>query len=113
MKAPNWFSDTRFAAYAYRVFFNFLENYGIVRGVLEAGFKGGDLTPAGIRRAAANVTVESDGLMGARELGQNRADIEGTVNKPDASVASGTSSLAVKYAGPTAKAYDWEQGPSS
>jgi ABC-type branched-subunit amino acid transport system substrate-binding protein len=84
-----------------------------LRGVLEAGFKGGDLTPAGIRRAAANVTVESDGMMGARELGQNRADIEGTVNKPDASVASGTSSLAVKYAGPTAKAYDWEQGPCS
>ena len=84
-----------------------------LRGVLEAALKGGDLTPAGIRRAAANVTVESDGMMASRELGQNRADIEGTVNKPDASVASGSSSVAVRYAGPTAKAYDWEQGPCS
>ena len=35
MKSPKWFSDTRFAAYAYRVFHNFLDDYQTVRGVLE------------------------------------------------------------------------------
>jgi ABC-type branched-subunit amino acid transport system substrate-binding protein len=35
-------------------------------GVLEAAVKGGDLTRAGIRRAAANVTVDSDGMFPSR-----------------------------------------------
>ena len=47
-----------------------------LKGVLEAAIKGGDLTRAGIRRAAANVDVESDGMMLTRELGQDRADKE-------------------------------------
>ena len=34
-----------------------------LKGVLEAAIKGGDLTRAGIRRAAANVCVDSDGMM--------------------------------------------------
>ena len=42
LKAPKWFSDTRFAAYAYRVFYHFLENYGILRGVLETTAAGDD-----------------------------------------------------------------------
>ncbi len=35
MKAPLWFSDTRFAAFAHMVFNNFINNYEIVRRVLE------------------------------------------------------------------------------
>ena len=37
LKAPQWFSDTRFAAYAYTVFnnLNFMMNYKVVRSVLE------------------------------------------------------------------------------
>ena len=35
MKAPLWFSETRFAAYAHLVFRNFTDNYAIVRSVLE------------------------------------------------------------------------------
>ena len=34
-KAPLWFSETRFAAYAHLVFKNFIENYQVVRQVLE------------------------------------------------------------------------------
>ena len=45
-----------------------------LKGVLEAAYKGGDISRAGIRRAAANVTVESDGMFPARTLGQDRAD---------------------------------------
>lgn len=33
-KAPQWFSDTRFAAYAHGVFRNFIDNYQVVRQVL-------------------------------------------------------------------------------
>ena len=35
MKAPLWFSDTRFAAFAHLVFKNFMDNYTIIRRVLE------------------------------------------------------------------------------
>ena len=35
LKAPQWFSDTRFAAFAHTVFRNFLDNYKVVRAVLE------------------------------------------------------------------------------
>lgn len=34
-KAPRWFSETRFAAYAHGVFGNFVENYHVIRQVLE------------------------------------------------------------------------------
>ena len=84
-----------------------------LKGVLEAAVKGGDLTRAGIRRAAANVNVESDGMMPTRELGQNRADTESSIGKPDGSIASGVQLLSSRYVGKTAKAYDWEAGPCS
>lgn len=35
LKAPLWFSNTRFAAYAHNVFQHFVDNYGVVRSVLE------------------------------------------------------------------------------
>ena len=84
-----------------------------IRGVLEAANKGGDLTRAGIRRAAANVYVDSDGMMPTRELGQNRADAESFVGIPDANSASGIKLLAGNYVGPSAAGYDWEAGPCS
>ena len=84
-----------------------------LKGVLEAAIKGGDLTRAGIRRAAANVNVESAGMMPTRELGQNRADAESSIGQPDGSIPSGSRSLASRYVGKTAAAYDWEAGPCS
>ena len=84
-----------------------------LKGVLEAAVKGGDLTRAGIRRAASNVNVESDGMMPTRELGQNRADTESSIGKPDGSIGSGVQLLASRYVGKTAKAYDWDAGPCS
>ena len=84
-----------------------------LKGVLEAAVKGGDLTRAGIRRAASNVNVESDGMMPTRELGQNRADPETSIGKPDGSIGSGTQLLASKYVGKTAAAHDWSAGPCS
>ena len=35
LKAPLWFSETRFAAYAHNVFKNFIDNYAVVHRVLE------------------------------------------------------------------------------
>ncbi|KAJ8041006.1 hypothetical protein HOLleu_15484 [Holothuria leucospilota] len=35
LKAPLWFSETRFAAFAYTVFQNFVDNYKVIRSVLE------------------------------------------------------------------------------
>ena len=35
LRAPTWFSETRFASYAHNVFKNFSDNYGIVRRVLD------------------------------------------------------------------------------
>jgi ABC-type branched-subunit amino acid transport system substrate-binding protein len=84
-----------------------------LKGVLEAAVKGGDLTRAGIRRAAGNVYVESDGMMLTRELGQNRADKESFINIPDGSIASGTRLLASNYVGTSAESYDWNSGPCS
>ena len=84
-----------------------------LKGVLEAAVKGGDLTRAGIRRAAANVYVESDGMMLTRELGQNRADKESFIGRPDGSIGSGTTLLAGNYVGPAADSYDWNSGPCS
>ena len=84
-----------------------------IKGVLEAAAKGGDLTRAGIRRAASNVTVESDGMMTPRELGLDGPDPESTITAPDASVGSGSATVKANYAGPTASAYDWSQGPCS
>jgi ABC-type branched-subunit amino acid transport system substrate-binding protein len=82
-----------------------------LKGVLEAAVKGGDLTRAGIRRAAANVYVESDGMMQTRELGQNRADNDSYINIPDGSIGSGARLLAPSYVGPSAESYDWTSGP--
>ena len=79
-----------------------------LKGVLEAAIKGGDLTRAGIRRAAANVYVESDGMMLTRELGQDRADKESFINIPDGSIASGVKMLASNYVGPSAESYDFK-----
>ena len=84
-----------------------------LKGVLEAAVKGNDLTRAGIRRAAANVNVSSMGMMPTRELGQNRADPETSIGKPDGSIGSGTQLLASKYVGKTAAAHDWSAGPCS
>ena len=84
-----------------------------LKGVLEAAIKGGDITRAGIRRAAANVNVESDGMMPTRELGQNRADADSSIGQPDGSIPSGSRSLASRYVGETAAAYDWNAGPCS
>ena len=84
-----------------------------LKGVLEAAVKGGDLTRAGIRRAAANVNVESDGMMPTRELGQNRADTESSIGKPDGNIASGVQLLSSRYVGKTAAAHDWSAGPCS
>ena len=84
-----------------------------IKGVLEAAVKGGDLTRAGIRRAAANVYVDSDGMMPTRELGQNRADAESFVGIPDATATSGIRLLSSNYVGPSAAGYDWEAGPCS
>jgi len=85
-----------------------------VKGVLEAAVKGGDLTRAGIRRAASNVTVTSDGMMTPRELGQDGPDPESTITAPDASVGSGSATIKANYVGPTAAAYDWVgEGPCS
>ena len=84
-----------------------------LKGVLEAAAKGNDLTRAGIRRAAANVNVSSMGMMPTRELGQNRADPETSIGKPDGSIGSGTQLLASKYVGKTAAAHDWSAGPCS
>ena len=84
-----------------------------IKGVLEAAVKGGDLTRAGIRRAAANVYVDSDGMMPTRELGQNRADAESFVGIPDGTATSGIKLLSGNYVGPSAAGYDWEAGPCS
>jgi ABC-type branched-subunit amino acid transport system substrate-binding protein len=84
-----------------------------LKGVLEAANKGGDLTRAGIRRAAGSVYVDSDGMMPQRELGQNRADAESFIAVPDGTIASGVKLLAGNYVGPSAGGYDWESGPCS
>ena len=60
-----------------------------LKGVLEAAAKGGDLTRAGIRRAAANVYVDSDGMIPTRELGQKRAEAESVIAIPDGTVGRG------------------------
>ena len=82
-------------------------------GVLEAAIKGGDISRAGIRRAAANVTVDSDGFFPSRTLGQDRADAQAYIAVPDGSIGSGQRLLAGGYVGPTAKAYDWNSGACS
>ena len=82
-------------------------------GVLEAAIKGGDISRAGIRRAAANVTVDSDGFFPSRTLGQDRADAQAYIAVPDGSIGSGPRLLAGGYVGPTAKAYDWTSGACS
>ena len=82
-------------------------------GVLEAAIKGGDISRAGIRRAAANVTVDSDGFFPSRTLGQDRADAQAYIAVPDGSIGSGQKLLAGGYVGPTAKAYDWNSGACS
>ena len=84
-----------------------------LRDVLKAAIKGGDLTRAGIRRAAANVTVESDGMFPPRTLGQDAADKAAYIGIPDGNVGSGQTVLASKYVGPTAGSYDWTQGQCS
>ena len=84
-----------------------------LKGVLEAAVKGGDLTKAGIRRAAANVTVSSDGMMPEKKLGSGLPDIASTVTKPDGSVGSGAIVMKQNYVGPSAAAYDWSAGPCS
>ena len=84
-----------------------------LKGVLEAAYKGGDMTRAGIRRAAANVTVESDGMFPPRTLGQDAADKAAYIGIPDGNVGSGQTVLASKYVGSTAGSYDWTQGQCS
>ena len=49
------------------------------------------------------------GMMPTRELGQNRADPETSIGKPDGSIGSGTQLLASKYVGKTAAAMTGQQ----
>ena len=84
-----------------------------LKGVLEAAVKGGDLTRAGIRRAATNVTVSSDGMMPEKKLGSGLPDVASTITKPDGSVGSGAVVVKKDYVGPSANAYDWSVGPCS
>jgi len=90
-----------------------------LKGVLEAAIKGGDITRAGIRRAAANVDVQSDGMMVKRSLGQNRGDVETFIGVPSDkdedgnTILSGITTLESRYVGPTAEARDWNAGPCS
>jgi len=84
-----------------------------LKGVLEAAIKGGDLTRAGIRRAAANVDVDSDGMMPIKNLGKDGAQTETFVGVPTSDNLSGIKSLASKYTGPSAAAYDWSAGACS
>lgn len=89
-----------------------------LKGVLEAANKGGDLTRAGIRRAAANVDVESDGMMVKRSLGQNRGDVETFIGVPidadeNGKVLSGIKTIESRYVGSTAASRDWTSGPCS
>ena len=84
-----------------------------LKGVLEAAVKGGDLTRAGIRRAATNVTVSSDGMMPEKKLGSGLPDVASTITKPDGSVGSGAVVVKKDYVGPSASAYDWSVGPCS
>jgi len=83
-----------------------------LKGVLEAAVKGGDLSRAGIRRAAANVDVKSDGMMPTRTLGKDKAETSTSITTPDASVASGSRLVKANYSGPTAASHDWS-GPCS
>ena len=80
-----------------------------LKGVLDAAVKGGDLTKAGIRRAAANVDVSSDGMMPVRTLGVSKAETSTSITAPDASVGSGTRLVKANYSGPTAQSHDWSQ----
>ena len=82
-----------------------------LKGVLEAAIKGGDLTRAGIRRAAANVDVSSDGMMVKRSLGQEGADVETFIGVPTSDSLSGINVLSANYVGPSAAGYDWNSGP--
>jgi len=83
-----------------------------LKGVLEAAVKGGDLSRAGIRRAAANVDVKSDGMMPTRTLGKDKAETSTSITTPDTSVASGSRLVKANYSGPTAASHDWS-GPCS
>jgi hypothetical protein len=83
-----------------------------LKGVLEAALKGGDLSRAGIRRAAANVDVKSDGMMPTRTLGKDKAETSTSITTPDTSVGSGTRLVKANYSGPTAASHDWS-GPCS
>ena len=44
---------------------------------------------------------------------RNRADADSSIGIPDGSIPSGTRSLASRYVGKTAAAYDWTAGPCS
>jgi hypothetical protein len=83
-----------------------------LKGVLDAALKGGDLTRAGIRRAAANVDVDSDGMMPTRTLGKDKAETSTSITTPDGTVASGSRLVKSNYSGPTAASHDWS-GPCS
>ena len=50
-------------------------------------------------------------MMLTRELGQNRADAESFIGRPDGNVGSGSSLIVGNYAGPTASSHDWTSGP--
>jgi hypothetical protein len=80
-----------------------------LKGVLEAANKGGDLTKAGIRRAAENVNVDSDGMMPVRTLGISKAETATSITAPDASIASGSRLVKANYSGPTAASHDWSK----
>ena len=80
-----------------------------LKGVLEAALKGGDLTKAGIRRAAEKVNVDSDGMMPVRTLGVSKAETSTSITAPDASIASGTRLVKENYSGPTAASHDWSK----
>ena len=75
--------------------------------------KGTDLTRAGIRRAAANVPVSSDGMFPSKTLGANVQTPVSVMTTPNGALPGGTAILNDGYTGPTGEGYDWSGGPCS
>tara|TARA_B100001057_G_scaffold398751_1_gene409418 strand:- start:21670 stop:23046 length:1377 start_codon:yes stop_codon:yes gene_type:complete len=73
----------------------------------------GDLTREGIRSAAANVPVSSDGMFPSKTLGANVQTPVSVITTPNGSEPGGTTILQEGYTGPTGEGYDWSGGPCS
>ena len=84
-----------------------------ISSALEAAIKGTDLTRAGIRRAAANVPVSSDGMFPSKTLGANVQTPVSVMTTPNGALPGGTAILNDGFTGPTGEGYDWSGGPCS